>query len=31
VPPLRKANPAHRPAWPFNLLLRALPKVSATN
>jgi exodeoxyribonuclease VII small subunit len=31
VPPLRGANPACRPGWPLNVLLQALPRVSATN
>lgn len=27
MPPLRQADPAHRPRRPFNLFLFALPKV----
>src|SRR5882762_5278125 len=31
LPPLRRTNPAHRSSRPLNLLLSALPKVSATS
>ena len=31
LPPLWRANSAHRSGWPFHILLRAVPKVSATN